>query len=354
MKLCLLVLFALVLAGCSPVCPYPSPWPEGGSCIDTCGTDPTKSRSECVEICGRDECQDDAAPRAIEDEATAIGREALTHAASRVYAISSLYYQAPGCAHGAIASDSASRCNSPIETLFARIPTDACPPGATPTLSFQITEWHYNVTVDIRRVLRSVVDPPAGISSACADQYPGAKWDVTGAGESWTTPGAKGIGTDVSAEKASFTATPDGPTNLQKTVDLRLRDEQGNLSGGTLLDACAPSGECLFAFFASAHIWEAPGSFMLAMTCASPPAVCGDGTIGGAEQCDDGLSPAAGDGCSAACTVETGWTCSGTPSSCLTACGDGVKAGAEQCDDGNVVSHDGCSATCVVEVCNWQ
>ncbi len=38
-------------------------------------------------------------------------------------------------------------------------------------------------------------------------------------------------------------------------------------------------------------------------------AVCGDGQIDGAEQCDDG-NTIAGDGCSATCTVESGFTCS--------------------------------------------
>uniref|UniRef100_A0A7S0EYN5 Uncharacterized protein n=1 Tax=Hanusia phi TaxID=3032 RepID=A0A7S0EYN5_9CRYP len=30
-------------------------------------------------------------------------------------------------------------------------------------------------------------------------------------------------------------------------------------------------------------------------------------------------------------------------------CGDGIVQGAEQCDDGNTISHDGCSSTCVIE-----
>lgn len=39
--------------------------------------------------------------------------------------------------------------------------------------------------------------------------------------------------------------------------------------------------------------------------------VCGNGTITGAEACDDG-NTVDGDGCSATCTAETGWTCTGT------------------------------------------
>ena len=44
------------------------------------------------------------------------------------------------------------------------------------------------------------------------------------------------------------------------------------------------------------------------------PAVCGDGIIDGAEQCDD-HNGSAGDGCSE-CVVDDGWQCSSEPSSC--------------------------------------
>ncbi len=44
-------------------------------------------------------------------------------------------------------------------------------------------------------------------------------------------------------------------------------------------------------------------------------AICGNGFIEGAETCDDGGTTAQ-DGCSAACAVETEWTCTGAPSVC--------------------------------------
>lgn len=48
---------------------------------------------------------------------------------------------------------------------------------------------------------------------------------------------------------------------------------------------------------------------------------CGDGAITSVEACDDG-NTTPGDGCSATCTVETGFLCEGTPSACFnyTAC----------------------------------
>lgn len=62
-------------------------------------------------------------------------------------------------------------------------------------------------------------------------------------------------------------------------------------------------------------------------------ATCGDSVVHANlnEACDDG-NTTAGDGCSATCTVESGFACNGAPSTCATTCGDGVVAGAEQCD----------------------
>ncbi len=66
-----------------------------------------------------------------------------------------------------------------------------------------------------------------------------------------------------------------------------------------------------------------------------PPAVCGDGIVNGADQCDDGNFDD-DDACNLHCR--------------LPVCGDGQKQGAEQCDDGNFLNNDGCSAVCIVEI----
>ena len=74
------------------------------------------------------------------------------------------------------------------------------------------------------------------------------------------------------------------------------------------------------------------------------------------EPCDDG-GVAGGDGCSAACTVEQGWSCANEPSLCTTTCGDGFLAGAEECDDGGLAVDDGCSDQCEIEqgfICSGQ
>jgi fibro-slime domain-containing protein len=82
---------------------------------------------------------------------------------------------------------------------------------------------------------------------------------------------------------------------------------------------------------------------------------CGDGVLGGIEQCDP---PAVGAGCAATCKLEPGFVCDAPPvvadptkpARChRTVCGDRTKEGAEACDDGNVVDGDGCSGTCSFE-----
>jgi fibro-slime domain-containing protein len=95
--------------------------------------------------------------------------------------------------------------------------------------------------------------------------------------------------------------------------------------------------------------------------CPSPgkPCVylvkCGDGVLGGIEQCDP---PAVGAGCAATCKLEPGHVCDAPPAvpdpskpaTCHpTVCGDGRKEGTEACDDSNTVDGDGCSGGCSFE-----
>jgi hypothetical protein len=104
----------------------------------------------------------------------------------------------------------------------------------------------------------SPVDPPAGVSSACADAYAGAKWDSTGAGQAWTTPGARGIGTDVTAASAVVTV----PVNGTQTVTVPL---------GSVVAGCAAAGECVIVLDADHHVWEYQGTFSLFYDCAFSP-----------------------------------------------------------------------------------
>lgn len=91
------------------------------------------------------------------------------------------------------------------------------------------------------------------------------------------------------------------------------------------------------------------------MMTTMPAAECGDGKLEGDEQCDDDDTEA-GDGCSAACTVEAGWECTseaGATSVCNPLCGNGKLDAGEECDDEGKKDEDPpsgnqdfCSAEC--------
>lgn len=71
------------------------------------------------------------------------------------------------------------------------------------------------------------------------------------------------------------------------------------------------------------------------VTTACFTMACGNGTREGSEACDD-ANGVSGDGCSNTCTVESGWSCTGTPSTCSAVCGDGMILGGEACDGSNL------------------
>jgi cysteine-rich repeat protein len=79
------------------------------------------------------------------------------------------------------------------------------------------------------------------------------------------------------------------------------------------------------------HCGDHEGSGSDDEPCDEP--VCGNGTVEAGEGCDDG-NTVAHDGCSASCEVE------------LAVCGNGTIEVGEDCDDGNTVSGDGCSSVC--------
>ena len=82
--------------------------------------------------------------------------------------------------------------------------------------------------------------------------------------------------------------------------------------------------------------------------------LCGDGETLSFEVCDDG-NRVSSDGCSATCTIESGWNCTGEPSACSSICGDGLRVANERCDDQNETAGDGCHACQVggLSACVW-
>ncbi len=76
---------------------------------------------------------------------------------------------------------------------------------------------------------------------------------------------------------------------------------------------------------------------------------CGNGRRDSGETCDDGnVTP--GDGCSAICSIEPGFTChEGNPDRCepeVVLCGNGLVDAGEECDDANRNADDGCAGDC--------
>ncbi len=103
------------------------------------------------------------------------------------------------------------------------------------------------------------------------------------------------------------------PVNGTQTVSftpIRLDYLDASVSGKTANLTMLVRGHTI-----DGHSVSAAGGGGLAINSCTTSAVCGDGSINGSEQCDDG-NTRSGDGCSSSCQVEQGWVCSGQPSSC--------------------------------------
>jgi cysteine-rich repeat protein len=156
--------------------------------------------------------------------------------------------------------------------------------------------------------------------------------------------------------------------------------------GGVCTQGCEDEKNCLVGSDCISKVCEANAAGLL--KCVTPP--CGDGDKTGTETCDDG-NTADGDGCSAICRVETGYTCTGEgigscteddecalmtdncpvgttcanlPGTftclcepgfawdgmeCVAGCGDGDLQAPEACDDSNTNKGDGCTENCLQE-----
>jgi len=112
--------------------------------------------------------------------------------------------------------------------------------------------------------------------------------------------------------------------------------DDGNTVGG---DGC--SSDCRTVEFG--YTCMLPGD-----DCVS--SVCGDGFVGGDEECDPALHGATG--CSPTCTVMPGWSCPPDQSCHPVVCGDGFIDSPETCDDFGASIGSGCDANCQIEFIN--
>lgn len=125
--------------------------------------------------------------------------------------------------------------------------------------------------------------------------------------------------------------------SITTTADNEQCDDQNDANG----DGCS----------ATCHIengFSCTGSPSQCVSSTQP--TCGNGSFDAGETCDD-HNVVNGDGCTSVCSVESGFACTGAPSVCRRpiddpVCGNGVREGLEQCDDGNQIDGDVCSNTC--------
>ena len=132
-------------------------------------------------------------------------------------------------------------------------------------------------------------------------------------------------------------------------------DASGYGEGDTLIGSTvvATDGSCAAAFnvtftytltagrSVTATVTDAAGNTSEFSACRN---ACGDGAVRLDEQCDDG-NAADGDGCSSNCVVESGWNCTGQPSTCTPPIGDSCTDPA-QCSSGFCVDGVCCDSAC--------
>lgn len=168
---------------------------------------------------------------------------------------------------------------------------------------------------------------------------------VTGTGFTWSATRLDPYGDDLSNQDASCaagsgsSAKPDAVFEVDLAAGETLHVEESgdaNVLMHVLSGACDSATACAASFDGDAMSEITPGLnytaptdqtvFVVIDTYAGSVAgddvalgftisPCGDGMIGPGEGCDDGDS-AGGDGCSALCAVEPGYSCDGEPSTC--------------------------------------
>lgn len=169
---------------------------------------------------------------------------------------------------------------------------------------------------------------------------------VPGSGFMWQAPNLDPYGDDLANTDATCKQPESGGTNpdvvfqvaLQAGDTLHVTDSgAADVLFHVLTGACDSATPCAASFDGGQSAEVNPGLVYKSTTAQSvyvvidswtsmPPATdnvdllfeiahCGDGMVGSGEACDDG-GTTPGDGCSATCTVEPGYSCTGQPSVC--------------------------------------
>lgn len=200
------------------------------------------------------------------------------------------------------------------------------------------------ITASIAATAPSFVAPNPGCTAGFgAGQYV-ARWYVneTGAPQEVTF-----VVTSTSVGAGFFDVTIFDETWLPGSEPLGCRLAAFGNATATLGPVALAAGEVVVVVV-SMPTAAAARDFAITATSAG----CGDGVVSATlgESCDD-RGHTGGDGCSATCGIEPGWSCTGAPSVCrIPECGDGiVDAPVEECDDANGFNGDGCDFECLIE-----
>jgi len=153
-----------------------------------------------------------------------------------------------------------------------------------------------------------------------------------GGGGTGAEAGSSGSGMGGKAGKGGGSSGRGG-TSGSSAVDGGTSGESGAGGGGAVGGASAGAGS--------------GGDAGAGNEAGAASGVCGDGVVDAGETCDD-KNRRAGEGCSATCMVESGWSCTAQPSECERMCGNGMLDAPEECDDQNSDAGDGCF-DCAVE-----
>jgi len=181
-------------------------------------------------------------------------------------------------------------------------------------------------------------------------------------------------------QSAVFEVRGDIAAGATGAIQIGLKTDLANFVGalnqtsGDNLGGIKANGLCLFTCEIEVTTVPSVDIFILSnngsssssssFTSSSGPP-CGNGQRDGSEECDD-RNTTPGDGCSATCTREPGWSCIGFPSSCFienfssssssssssaaNLCGNKNIDAGEQCDDGNQINTDDCNNQCRLTV----
>ncbi len=203
------------------------------------------------------------------------------------------------CAHGSIDNGDSADVILTVQNLPNIPPVTAAPsPGGT---GCTFTVPNVNVTLGSRPKTELAIG--SGFSDISMENVEITyQWSAT-----TTAPPAGAVATDTLGIAGTI------PVNGSQTVSfapIRLENLIAGLDGRTANLTMLFRGHTL-----DGHAVSATGGGALTINSCTLSTVCGDGSINGAEQCDDG-NTRSGDGCSSSCQIEPGWVCSGQPSVC--------------------------------------